>query len=212
MKPLSPKLSLKPASAGDTAAARYRRSRTEIAEIAADKADTEEDDQHDPFHQAENSIQFFIECDPLDMQGLPCFVRNVLNKAQRTDKTAQHTSEQDRADDEGAEERQYLLPALLKQYVQMAEIKTPGIGELIEVIRAGKDGEVNVREHRSEQATAEDQQCKAEDHHDPADGLKAEHKALFALISRHDPGFADGQLFFFVKQLAQQHVKGDTYG
>ena len=146
------------------------------------------------------------------MQDLPCFMGNVLNEAQRTDKAAQYASEQDRADDKCAEERQNLLPALLKQHVQMTEIKTPGIGELVEVIRTGKDGEVNVGEHRSRHPTTKDQQRKAEDHHDPADGLKAEHKALFALISRHDPGFADGQLFFFVKQLAQQHVKGDTYG
>ena len=40
---------------------RYRRSRTEVAEVAADKTDTEEDDQHYPFHQAENGIQFFVE-------------------------------------------------------------------------------------------------------------------------------------------------------
>ena len=129
------------------------------------------------------------------MQGLPSFMGNVLNKAQRTDKAAQHASEQDRADDEGAEEGEYLLPTLSEQCVQVAEIKTPGIGELIEVIRTGEDRKLNVYKRRSEQTAAEDQQRKAEDHHDPADGLKAEHKALFALISCHDTGFSDGEFF-----------------
>ena len=116
------------------------------------------------------------------MERLTRLMRDVLHKSQRTDKSAQHSSEQNRAYDKGAEESEYLLPALREQHIQVAEIITAGARQLIEVVGTGEGRELNVGEHDSRQPAAEDQQREAEDHDDPPDGFKPGYEAPFPHI------------------------------
>ena len=183
----------------------------EVAEVAADKADAEEDDEHDPLDHSQNGVEAFVEGDAFDVQCLTRFVGDVLNEAQRTDKAAQHSAEEDGADKKGAEEGEDLFPGA-DQHIKVAEHIAARACELVEVIGASEHGKLHVREYGSRQPAAEDQQCEAEDHHEPADAFKSERHPLFSLVSRHDARLSDGQLFFFVEQLAEQDVQRDADG
>ena len=59
-------------------------------------------------------------------------------------KAAQHSAQKNSAHNNSSEEREYLLPALRKQHVQIAEIIAARACELVKVIRAGKYGKLDV--------------------------------------------------------------------
>ena len=68
---------------------------------------------------------------------------NVLNKAERTYKAAEDSSEKYRAYKEGSQKGEYLLPRADK-HVEVAEHVARRACELVEVVRAGENRKLNV--------------------------------------------------------------------
>ena len=60
----------------------------EVAEVAADKADSQKDNQDNPLDHPQHGVQPLVEGNTLNMQRLPRLVRHILNKPQRTHKAA----------------------------------------------------------------------------------------------------------------------------
>ena len=82
----------------------------EVAEVSADKADAEEDDQHDPLDHSQNGVKAFVEGNALDVKRLTRFMGNVLNEAERTDKAAEHPAEKNGANQKGSEKGEDFFP------------------------------------------------------------------------------------------------------